>query len=111
MGSGSRPWDPGLPESSGLMNRSNQTNSTHVSSTPSKKQELWPSNESQSRSTSQPLSSTSVSPNHGFHKHQLQFQGAKPVRSGKEWICSFRCKKKNQVNTFRDGQAAEKHIM
>ena len=43
--------------------------------------------------------------------HKLEF-GANPkkVNTG-EWICSLACKKKNQVITFKDAQAVEKHIM
>jgi len=43
--------------------------------------------------------------------YKLEF-GAKPEkRNRKEWICSLECKKKNQVITFKDAQATEKHIM
>jgi hypothetical protein len=42
----------------------------------------------------------------------LEF-GAKPEkRNRKEWICSLECKtKNNEVITFKDAQATEKHIM
>jgi len=44
--------------------------------------------------------------------YKLEF-GAKPEkRNRKEWICSLECKKKNnEVVTFKDAQATEKHIM
>ena len=37
---------------------------------------------------------------------------AKKKRKTRDWICSLECKKKNnEVATFKDAQAAEKHIM
>ena len=43
--------------------------------------------------------------------HKLEF-GAKPEkRNRREWICGLECKKNKEVVTFKDAQAAEKHIM
>ena len=43
--------------------------------------------------------------------YKLQF-GARPEkRNRKEWICSLECKKNNNIITFKDAQATEKHIM
>jgi len=106
MEAGGRPWDPGLAGSSGLAlaDGTNHPNSTHLSSTPS------PNQESQSSSSSHSPSSASPSPTwRAIYK--LEF-GAKPERRNrKEWVCSLECKKKNQVISFKDAQATEKHIM
>ena len=108
MEAGGRPWDPGLAGSSGLAlaDGTNHPNSTHLSSTPS------PNQESQSSSSSHSPSPSSASPSPTWRAiYKLEF-GAKPERRNrKEWVCSLECKKKNQLISFKDAQATEKHIM
>ena len=112
MEAGSRTWDPGLPGSSGLAAGTKHPKSTHLRSTPSQNQESQSSDESQSSSTSHSPSPPSASPNPTWiSNYKLEF-GARPEkRNRKEWICSLECKKKNQLITFKDAQATEKHIM
>ena len=113
MEAGGRPWNPGLPGSSGLADIANHPNSTHLSSTLSQNQESQSSDESQSSSTSHSPSPSSAPHNPKWRAiYKLEF-GARPEkRNRKEWICSLECKKKDkEVITFKDAQAAEKHIM
>lgn len=103
-----RSWDPGRPGPSGLLDRSNQLNSTA-----SQDQESRSSDESQSSNTSHSPSPASASPKQTWRSnYKLEF-GARPERRRrKEWICSLECKRKNnEVATFKDAQAAEKHVM
>jgi len=109
---GGRPWDPGLPGSSCLEAGTKYPSLTHLSST-SSHQKSQSSDQSQSSSTSHSPSPSSASPNPTWRAiHKLEF-GAKPERrTRKDWICSLECKKKDkEVITFKDAQAAEKHIM
>ena len=44
--------------------------------------------------------------------YKLEFSAIPKKRNMRDWICSLECKKKNnEVATFKDAQAAEKHIM
>ena len=105
-----RTWDPGLPGPGGL---GVKTTPKHKKPSKIENQESPSSDESHSSSTSHSPSPSSASHNPTWRAiYKLEF-GAKPEkRNRKEWICSLECKKKNnEVITFKDAQAAEKHIM
>ena len=87
-------WDPGQPECA-----SSSNNSSNNDNIPRHN----PIEQKQPSQTSQGPTFKAI--------YKLQF-GARPEkRNRKEWICSLECKKNNNIITFKDAQATEKHIM